>query len=182
MIEEHISCAHKQFRRLKKDDSRRDTWIAQLITAQSEAWNRTKKALWKQLRSVERIRNTAQKVRRILNPSGAKQPLSMVVAPDEGTGERQEFTKKTELEQACLAEAGRRFTQARHTPLLTSPLLDIFGEQGQTKAFEQVLNGTFQIPPTCDPHMAKFLAAVSRPNSITKVTARSIQAYQRGWQ
>jgi len=42
-IQENISKAYKQFARLKKDESRRDTWIAQLIEAQAQAWNQTKK-------------------------------------------------------------------------------------------------------------------------------------------
>jgi len=53
------------------------------------------KKLWKQLRSTEQIRKMAQNVWCILNPMGANQPLSMVVAPDECTGERQEYSQKT---------------------------------------------------------------------------------------
>jgi len=53
-VKEHISRAYKHFARLKKDDTSRDTWIAQLIAAQASALNWTKKALWRQLRSTER--------------------------------------------------------------------------------------------------------------------------------
>jgi len=42
-IKEMISRAYKQFQCLKKDDMRQDTWIAQLIATQAEAWNHTKK-------------------------------------------------------------------------------------------------------------------------------------------
>jgi len=42
-----ISKAYKKFHHLKQDDTCQDTWIAQLINAQLEAWNCSKKALWK---------------------------------------------------------------------------------------------------------------------------------------
>jgi len=50
-----IAKAYKKFRDLKKDETRRDTWIAQLIQAQSEAWNKSKKTLWKQLHCTKQI-------------------------------------------------------------------------------------------------------------------------------
>jgi len=149
-LKDQVFQAHKQFHHLKKDDMRRDTWIAQLIAAQSAVWNCSKKALWKQLHSTERIRKTAQIVQQILKPTGASHPLLMVMAPDDQTSARQERTQKTELEQACLVETRRRFTQACHTPLLSTPLLDLFGKCGQTKAFQQVLISTFLPPPDCD--------------------------------
>jgi len=181
-LKEHISWAYKQFQWLKKDDTRCDTWIVQLIVAQSEAWNQPKKTLWKQLRSTEQIQKMAQNVWCILNPMGTNQPLSMAVAPDKSTGKWQEHSKKTKLVLACLVEVGQCFTQARHTPLLTPPLLDIFGKCSQTKAFEKVLNDTFHPPPTCNTFMAKFLARVSRPPTIQEVTDWSTQAYCRSWQ
>jgi len=49
VIKQAISKSYKAFRILKKDHHRRDTWISQLITAQAQAWNKTKKALWRQL-------------------------------------------------------------------------------------------------------------------------------------
>jgi len=73
-LEDQIYQAHKHFCHLKKDDMQRDTWMAQLIVAQSAAWNHSKKALWKQLHSTEQIRKTAQIVQRILKPIGAHHP------------------------------------------------------------------------------------------------------------
>jgi len=59
-----------------------------------------------------------------------------------------------QLEQACLAEAGRRFTQAKDTPFLSEPLSSIFRDNLEAPAFQEVLNRTFQIPPNCDPYTA----------------------------
>jgi len=61
-IKGHISKAYKQFKSLKREDNRCDTWIGQLIMAQATAWNKMKTTLWKQLCSTERIQRTAQNV------------------------------------------------------------------------------------------------------------------------
>jgi len=42
-VQEQISKAYKQFNQLKLDDNRRDTWIAQLISAQAAAWNKKRR-------------------------------------------------------------------------------------------------------------------------------------------
>jgi len=54
-LQELISKAYKQFNQLKSDDNRCNTWMAQLILVQATAWNKTKKALWQQMQSMERI-------------------------------------------------------------------------------------------------------------------------------
>ena len=178
-IQEHISKAYKQFGRLKKDESRRDTWIAQLIEAQAQAWNRTKKNLWQQLRSIEKIRRTAKNVRQALSKVVHHHSLSMVIAPGPN-GTRREYHQKAEMEKACMDEAGRRFTQARHTPFLTPPLLEIFGETGNRKAITQVLDGRFQIPSDCDRYAAQFLAAIARPLRQS-ISPRTPESYRQGW-
>jgi len=128
-----ISKAYKRFRHLKKDDTRRDSWIAQLIAAQASAWNRPKNTLWKQLCSMERIWWMAKNVRQALHKLQAHSPLALVEAPGRTPGTRQVYHQKVELEQACLEEAGRRFTQAKQTPFLTTPIVDIFSKCGKPK-------------------------------------------------
>jgi len=143
-----------------------------------------KKTLWKQLCSTKQIQATAQKVCQVLQLTSTHHVLSMIVAPlDENTGDQQECHQKVELEKACLAEARCCFTQASNTPLLTPPLVALFGESGQTKAFtQQVQNGTFHPPPACNPYMAKFLAQVCHPTSITEVMLHFDKDYCHGWQ
>jgi len=128
-----IARVYKKFRDLKKDDMRWDTWIAQLIQAQLEAWNCSKKTLWKQLRCTEQIQKTTNNVCWALHKLQTYSPLVMVEAPGNSCNMRQEYHQKVELEKACLKEDGRRFTQAKHTPLLTATLVDIFGECGNPK-------------------------------------------------
>jgi len=59
---------------------------------------------------------------------------------------------KLDLEQLCLAEARRHFTQAATIPFLVSPIIEMFMEANLfTLAFDQVLDGTFECPLNTDP-------------------------------
>jgi len=66
---------------LKLDENCQDTWIAQLISIQADATNCTKKSLWKQLCTMERIHKTAGNVCQALQKIMIHQPMSVVVAP-----------------------------------------------------------------------------------------------------
>jgi len=61
-LQSNITAAYCSFNRIKKEPLRRDTWIANLIAAQAEHSNKSKKSLWKQLRLTEQARNTARAV------------------------------------------------------------------------------------------------------------------------
>jgi len=147
LIQEQISKAYKHFKFLKQDDNHRDMWISQLIVAQADTWNWTRKALWTQLCSTKRIHCMANNVHHALNKLVTHRLLTMVIVPGLADNTCKEFHQKVELEQACLAEAGRCFTQAQDMPLLLTPLLEIFGKCRKSKGIAQVLAGEFNPPP-----------------------------------
>jgi len=85
------------------------------------------------------------------------------------------------LEQACLDEAGQRFTQASTAPFLTPPLVNIFGKtRFWSLAFNQVLEGTFVALPNCDSNALKVLQALSRPQQAMPCTLQSATEYGKG--
>jgi len=170
-----ITKAYKKFCDLKKDKTQRDTWIAQLIQAQSEAWNQSKKTLWKQLRCMEQIRKTVHNVCCALHKLHTHNPLALVAAPGSSSDTRQEYHQKVELEKACLEEAGRCFTQAKHTPLLMPPLVDIFGECGNPKEVAQLLAGDISLPANSNKYALKLLAELSWPPGMTDIPPWSTQ-------
>jgi len=61
-LQSNITAAYRSFNCIKKEPLRRDTWIANLIAAQAEHSNQSKKLIWKQLRLTEQARNTARAV------------------------------------------------------------------------------------------------------------------------
>ncbi len=73
--------------------------------------------------------------------------------------------------------------QARHTPFLCAPLVEIFTEHNvYTTAFEQVLQGTFRCPTGTDLLMQKFIKALARPPGINIIQKRGIDKIMTGWQ
>jgi len=180
-IHTHIAKALRQYRHLKKDTDRRDTWLGQIIEAQAQATGTPKTRLWKQIRSRERVKLTAKQVKLALGKTTAHRPLAIVSEPMENGSCRDCHTRQA-LEQACLDEAGRRFTQANFTPCLQNPIWDIFGDLGITrKAFDQVLNGTFVPPDSCDPFTRKVLTHLSKPAVVRTTPDPSIEEYIQGW-
>jgi len=98
------------------------------------------------------------------------------------TGLQRECITCSDLEQACLAEAGRRSTQANHTPCFQSPLWEIFGKIGvNQKEFDQVLVGNFEPTQSCDPFTKKVLAHLKRPVTVRPTKAPELDEYIYGW-
>ena len=96
---------------------------------------------------------------------------------------RHDCTTRPTLELACLAEAGRRFTQANTTPCFQPPIWEIFGALGvRCQAFDQVLEGTFTPPSNCDPFTKKVLEHLKRPPMVRTITQPSLSEYIYGWQ
>jgi len=99
----------------------------------------------------------AQQVKFALGKLTIHWPLAIMSKPTDRDS-RQECMTKQVLEHACLAEAGRWFTQANQTPCFMTPLREIFGELGvRCQVFDAVLEGTFIPPEDCDPYAKKFL-------------------------
>ncbi len=180
-IKNNIAKAIRQYRHIKQDSDRRDTWLGQMIAAQVQATGQTPKHLWQQIRTRERIQLTAKQVKTALGKVITHRPLAIVSEP-ESTGSRRECTTRQALEQACLAEAGHRFTQANTTPCFQTPIWEIFGELGvNRKAFDQVLAGTFEPPPTCDQFTKKVLAHLKRPETVRPTKEPQLAEYIYGW-
>jgi len=89
---------------LKADPLRWDTWLSQLVEAQAQACQLTKKHIWRQLWEMEKICTTARQVNFTLGWHSFRKGLTRVIAPNID-GKEMEYTGKTSIEQACLTEA-----------------------------------------------------------------------------
>jgi len=124
----------------------------------------------------------AKQVKFALGKATGHQPLAMVNELTTGNIRRDCTTRPT-LELACLAEAGRHFTQANTTPCFQMPIWEIFGALGVwCRAFDQVLEGTFTPPSECDPFTKKVLEHLKRPLIIHPIPQPSLSEYIYGWQ
>jgi len=132
-----------------------------MIAAQAEDRGCTRSKIWKQVRATEKSRHIARMVKYTLGTQAHRTGLTQVTAAASGSRPVTTYTEKTDVEQACLEEAGRRFTQANKTPFLHGQLLKDFGEIGVDRpAFKAVLAGTYVPPPGCEPWTIKPLQAL----------------------
>jgi len=91
-------------------------------------------------------------------------------------------SNKKRVENACLVEAGWRFTQANQTPFLQAPLLKDFGEiRVDRLAFKTVLAGTYLPPPGCDQMMVKLLQTLRCPADLPDIHIGGEEEFNRGW-
>jgi len=150
---------------------------------QATASGTTKKSRWKQIRLTEAIRKKAWDVKRALGQLATRRGLTQVTAPLEGPGGRRiTYTDKDQIELACLDEAHRRFTQAANTPILQQPLGAIIGHADiDSRAFQQILDGNFQYPCTCEPITKQLLQQLARPEMVKEHGDRMYEDFKCGW-
>jgi hypothetical protein len=154
-VEANLSKAYLDFKRIKKDEKRRNTWLDGLAAARAAAGKRSKATELAQLQRHEEQRRLARQIKQANGKLRASGGLATVMAPSPTDPDTwTEISTKQAMEKACLEEAERRFTQASSTPFLTPPLYDIFGKLGcHTRAFQEIAEGTFQVPPGTDPYV-----------------------------
>jgi len=67
-------------------------------------------------------------------------------------------------------------------PILQQPLVMIFGHADiDLWAFQQILDGTFQYLPTCEPITKRLLQQLARPKMVKEHSNRAYEEFQRGW-
>jgi len=182
-VNANIQKAYKCYTKLKNDKNRWDTWLASLVEAQATARQVSKKSLWNRIRSTERIRNNARMIKKVLAIPDQWQGLAHVIGPNfEDPSKQIKSSLKAELKKLCLEEAGHCFTQASTTPFLQPPLLNFFSEANVfTKAFKQVLAGTFICPPDTDPMAQRLIQAMRRPRNLPLIAPRRWDEVTSGW-
>jgi len=171
-LNQKIKEAYSDYFQIKGQKDARDTWIRQLITAQANAKNTTAKKLWQQLRQREAAQKIAAQVRNALGKTQVHSNLVQVEAPDSlDSKQRIMAVTKSTLEQACLEEAKRRFTQAAQSPLLQLPPTTGLGSlQIGSEAFLQILDGTFPYEQISNEYMRKLLHQLKKLAQFCKVS------------
>jgi len=59
-INQKIKTAVQEYKQIKRQGDRRDTWLGQVIEAQAKDQNTTKKKLWQRIRQMEQSWKTAR--------------------------------------------------------------------------------------------------------------------------
>jgi len=180
-ITEKIKGALQDYRVVKKQKDRRETWVNQMIEAQAEAQNTTKAKLWRHLWQMEQCCSTSRRVKQALGDGAINARLCQVTTPvSMEDNKRETITTKQELEKACLEEAQCHLTQAANTPMLQPPMIDLVGiDNIDSLAFHQILEGTFKCPQDCDPYVRKLIPYLARPEGIPEISMRTYNEYKQ---
>jgi len=106
-INQKIKTAVQEYKQIKRQSDRRDTWLGQIITAQAEDQNTTKKKLWQRVRQMEQSRQTAKQVKQALGKVARHGGLTQVTVPWTNADPTWIcHITKDEIKQACLARQG----------------------------------------------------------------------------
>jgi len=174
--------AAKDYLQFKKQADHRDIWIGQLIEAQAAATGTTKKSRWKKIWLTEAIRRKAFAVKWVLGQLETHCGLLQVTAPVMGSNTNWiTYTNKEQIELACLEEAHQQFTQAAETPMLQKPMISCLGLASiNSSAFQQILDGTSQCPPTCEPITKCLIQQLTWPEGVVDHQLWTYKEFQSG--
>jgi hypothetical protein len=96
------------------------------------------------------------------------------------------WEEKDNLERVSVQENQQRFSQTAATPPMQQWILDLVGYAAEKPAANEILDGTFEIPPATDPYLvARLLNALRMPDSVRQAgtipTTITIADHIRGW-
>lgn len=105
--------------------------------------------------------------RRIKNAMETKRKtqMSMVQTTSPTNQEITCYTKQS-IEQACMQEGQRRYSQTFDTPFLRQPMVDLIGYLADTPTAQEILDGTFCPPEELDYGTAQLLHQLIKPDQV----------------
>jgi hypothetical protein len=109
--------------------------------------------------------------------------MRCVNAPTD-TGTREDLYDRAAIEQACMDEGTRRFSQTNTTPLMHSSFTDRVGYHAELSGADDILSGTFVPDPSLDPYAAKFITQLQMQEVVQGQElhkAISTASYQDSW-
>ena len=140
-------------KRLHKE--RRATFLENLAHARAQAAGGQPETQLRQMIHQEHIRNSFRQIKFALGTLTRSGVTSVKEPQPDGTVT--EYTSKEEVEQACMRENERKYTQTENTPCLRDPLLQEIGLTGDSDACDRILRGTYIPPPGTSPYVREFL-------------------------
>jgi hypothetical protein len=101
-------------------------------------------------------------------------------------GQHTECSTKSSMENTCIMENKRCFSQTEDTPMLQTYILDKVGLYAEKEEADQILNGTFSTLPECKPYLQEMIKEMRMENIIKAAgpipTMILLTEHQNGWQ
>jgi hypothetical protein len=136
-----ISQIYCEFKELKKSATQtRVTHLENLAAAQSQASNIQYSTVLKNIQQREHIKSTFATIKNILKPG--RYGVSRIEVQNTFTSGWKLVETKDEIENGCIAENIRRFTQASHTPAMQPCQVKLLGKLGESQLATDIINGS----------------------------------------
>ena len=156
--------AYKEYYQIKKKAHKlRGTFLDRKAEAIAEEKDMKKATIIKQMKHREQQRISSRAIRHTLKKvrGGAVMKVEINV-----NGQLKELTTKQEIEQACIDEHEKNFSQTFNTPPMQPPLRELLGQFADTPFCNDILNGTAIFPPDLDEYTMSFLKQLENPHQL----------------
>ena len=127
---------------VKNSAKNRATFLEDLAMAKAREGNTKAGVELNKMRRMEKTRESWRRIHRMDGTARKSGGLNRIISPN-ANGEWSEKVSKEEVEQGTLEENERRFTQAKGTPMTTSPLKDDLGLVGDGIQAVNLLKGQY---------------------------------------
>jgi hypothetical protein len=115
----------------------------------------------KSMNRTEADRQQARRVRKMNGKFKSSGLTRIEIPPTDGSVIT--CVTKDAIKDGCINETQLKYSQTSQTPPMTAPLLQDIGYLANTPQAQQILDGTYQPPPSTDPFAVKFLEELRMP-------------------
>jgi hypothetical protein len=178
-----LGSAFQSYKEAKKHaPAWRDEHLDELDKAKAAKNKSTQEKEKKQRKEIERQQKLSRVVQALRNKT--RNAVTKIFFTTED-GDRTECTTKDSMEQACITENERRFSQTEGTPPMQDDILELVGLLAEKEGADQILNGTFEPPIDCDPYLKELMEEMrmdDRTRAAGPIPATiSKEEHQSGW-
>ena len=167
-VQQKLKETIKEWKTYKKEQERHRAEFEQKVDRQRALqYGTSVEAQTKQRNNSRKTRSIFKKIKAVMKPN--EQISISTVEYTSDTGGIIECLSREEIENACIQEGQRRFTQAQNTPFLQGSLLQAFGYNANPNAVTEVLNGMFIPENDVPPFTQQFITELARPNQIKEL-------------
>jgi hypothetical protein len=167
----------------KKATTLREQFGKKLVKARAKERKTTVEVQEKQLRQAFGQRALAKRVKRLTGKP--RNTMRCVNAPPRtGEGPRTDCYDRKSIENACMEEGTRRFSQTASTPLMQPEFISQVGYHAELPGADQILNGTFVPHPDMDPYAVQFIEQLKMQECVQGETiskAITTEEYKESW-
>jgi hypothetical protein len=185
LIDSHIKlqAAKREHRDICKSAwTLRESHLDDLDAAKAQANGTSIPIEEKKRKTVERQRISGRNLRRIKKTT--KTPVTKVFSTNDDSV-RTEHVTKSEIEGAFVDENLSRFSQTNATPPMDDWITDRVGYCAELEGGQEILDGTFDIPATCDPYLILLINGMRMPEKVRQMepisTNISTEDHKSGW-